>query len=119
MHHEYFRYLFAAAALYAVPLLAASIDVANPAAPVPALNYHSAMSDYRAYSDENVREWRAVNDEVARIGGHIGIVGGAAGHGMHTDKKGPAQPVGPTTPAPGQPPVRSAPQAPAGGAHQH
>ena len=118
MHQKYFRYVFAAAALQAMPLLAAGPDVTNPAAPVPALPYQSAISDYRAYSDEALRDWRAVNDEVARVGGHIGIMGGASGHGMHADKKTPAQAAGQATPAPAQT-VRGAPRTPASGGHQH
>jgi len=35
------------------------------ATPVP---YQSAFEGYRAYSDDNMTNWKATNDEVARIG---------------------------------------------------
>ena len=50
---------------------------ADPAAPVPTVKYDSAFSGYRGFREEPLAPWRAVNDEVARVGGHIGIVGGA------------------------------------------
>ena len=54
----------------------------HPADPVPAVKYESAFSGYRGFREEPFAPWRDVNDEVARAGGHIGIVGGAhAGHG--------------------------------------
>jgi hypothetical protein len=53
---------------------------ADPAAPAPAVKYESAFSGYRGFREEPLVPWRGVNDEVARVGGHLGIVGGA-GHG--------------------------------------
>ena len=50
---------------------------ADPAAPVPATKYESAFTGYRGFREEPITPWRGVNDEVARAGGHIGIVGGA------------------------------------------
>jgi hypothetical protein len=74
------------------------------------LAYESAFETYRPYREEPVADWRAVNDEVGRVGGHAGIVGGASGHGTH----GAAKPAdGPART--GQPPLRDAPQSPAGG----
>lgn len=49
---------------------------ADPAAPVPAPKYESAFAGYRGYREQPLAPWRDVNDEVARAGGHIGIVGG-------------------------------------------
>lgn len=57
----------------------------HPAAPdaaVPAVKYESAFAGYTPYRDEKLAPWRDVNDEAARVGGHIGILGGAA-HGGH------------------------------------
>ncbi len=51
---------------------------ANPAAAVPAPVYHSAFEGYRPLRDEAPVAWRGANDEVARIGGHFGMFGGAA-----------------------------------------
>lgn len=56
---------------------AAKPHPADPAAPVPAVKYDSAFSGYRGFREEPLAPWRGVNDEVARVGGHIGIVGGA------------------------------------------
>lgn len=58
---------------------AAKPHPADPAAPAPAVKYESAFSGYRGYREEPLAPWRGVNDEVARVGGHIGIVGGAHG----------------------------------------
>lgn len=60
---------------------AAKPHPADPAAPAPVVKYESAFTGYRSFREEPLAPWRAVNDEVARAGGHIGIVGGAhAGH---------------------------------------
>lgn len=70
---------------------------ANPAAPdaaVPAVKYESAFAGYTPYRDEKLAPWRDVNDEVARVGGHIGIVGGA-GHAGH--RTAPPKPGAPGT----------------------
>lgn len=95
---------------------------ADPAAPVPQVKYESAFTGYTSYREQELAAWREVNDEVARIGGHVKMFGGA-GHAGH----GSAKPV--TKPAPGeaaaskeqpaQPPARSAPQAPQGGHKGH
>lgn len=38
-------------------------------AAVPAQNYRSPLQHYRALPDEPLRDWRAANDQVGRIGG--------------------------------------------------
>jgi hypothetical protein len=119
MYHTYFRYLFTAATLQALPLLATSLDATNPAAPVPPVQYESAIADYQAYRDEIVRDWRAVNDEVAGAGGHVGIMGGATGHGVHGDRKQATKPLTERSPAHGEPHVGGATRTPGSGAHQH
>jgi hypothetical protein len=85
----------------------------DPNAPVPGVQYESVFSGYRLHQEPAIAPWRDVNDEVARAGGHVGIMGGAGGHGSH----GKSTAKSPT--ASGQPPVGSAPKAPAGGAHTH
>jgi hypothetical protein len=117
MNRKCILFLSAAAAMQAMPLLAASPAPADPGAPVPPVQYQSALADYRAYTDENVADWRSVNDAVARAGGHVGIMRDATGHGMRSDKKAAAQPSGEPTPAQSQAPMRSAPQAPGSSAH--
>ena len=49
----------------------------DPATATSAAGYQSALQGYTAYREEVLRPWREVNDEVARIGGHVGIVTGA------------------------------------------
>jgi len=67
-----------------VPLAAAQQSVprsgpADPAAPAPAFQYDSAFSNYRGFREAPLAPWRDVNDEVARVGGHIGIISGLHG----------------------------------------
>jgi len=52
---------------------------ADPAAPVPALQYESAFKGYRGFRDTPLAPWRDVNDEVARVGGHAGILRSQSG----------------------------------------
>lgn len=65
---------------------------ANPAVAVPATRYSSAFAGYQPLGDEKIAPWREINDEVARVGGHLGMFrnqppgsppapsGGHAGH---------------------------------------
>jgi hypothetical protein len=56
---------------------------ADPQATVPAPTYQSAFTGYQRLRDDALAPWREINDEVARIGGHMGMFGGAhAGHGV-------------------------------------
>jgi hypothetical protein len=84
----------------ASPLFAATPAPADPSAPAPPVSYKSAFESYRGYREEPLADWRAVNDEVGRIGEHVGIFRAPAAAG-------------------GQPPVRGAPQAPAAAGHRH
>jgi hypothetical protein len=63
---------------------------ADPAAAVPAVTHESAFAGYRPLGNEKTAAWRELNDEVARAGGHIGILreaapatGKAASHAGH------------------------------------
>lgn len=68
-------------------------DPRDPKAKAPEVVYRSAFENYRRYSEPEVAGWREMNDEVRRIGGHVGIARetakpGAtpapeAGHGGH------------------------------------
>lgn len=84
----------------ASPLFAAAPAPADPSAPAPAAGYKSAFENYRGYREEPLSDWRAVNDEVGRVGGHVGIFRSPAGSRV-------------------QPPERGAPQAPAAAGHGH
>ena len=87
MHSPILAALLLAAALAPMSGLAAQASpAANPAspdAPVSPPAYESAFTGYRNFQDEKPASWREVNDEAGRIGGHLGIFGGAghAGHG--------------------------------------
>lgn len=77
----------ACAAFWVTPATAqqsAKTGPADPRAEVPATQYRSAFTDYQSFRDEKPASWREVNDEAARVGGHLGIfTGGAhAGHGV-------------------------------------
>jgi hypothetical protein len=76
---------------------AAKPHPADPAASVPAVKYESAFSGYRGFREEPLAPWRDVNDEVARVGGHAGVFGGA-GHGAAKPAPKPQTPD--TTPSP-------------------
>ncbi|RPJ47097.1 MAG: hypothetical protein EHM16_07295 [Betaproteobacteria bacterium] len=73
---------------------------ADPRAAVPAPAYTSAFAGYRPLRDEPLAPWRDVNDEVARIGGHLGMFGGGA-HTGHGAKPDPATTGGPDATRPG------------------
>ena len=72
-------------ALALAPLAAVAQDKptqaepADPAAAVPASRYESAFHNYRAFVDSNeppAKAWRAANDEMGRLGGHMGQIDG-------------------------------------------
>ena len=98
---------------HAAPLFAAAPAPAEPSAPAPAVSYRSVFEGYRGHRDEPAKDWRALNDEVGVVGGHVGIFR-SAGHGSH----GAGPPAAPAA-AESQPPVRGAPQAPAAAGHGH
>lgn len=111
-----FLSLLAAAVLFlplspAVPQQAPTVVSQSNALRLP--EYRSAFSEYRPFRDESIADWRASNDEVARIGGHIGIVGGAS-HAAHGAGKPPS-----AAPAGAQAPGRSEPGAPASRHKEH
>src|SRR5688500_11980848 len=99
---------------------------ADPAAKAPPVRYESVFSGYTPCREEKIAPWRDLNDEAARVGGHVGIFGGA-GHAGHAAgaKSAPSKPVtgqpaaGKSKEPAGQPPARSAPQAPQGGHQGH
>jgi len=90
--------LCCACAAFWLPLAAAQQPVltgpTDPQASVPVPSYTSAFAGYQRLRDETLAPWREVNDEVARVGGHMGMFGGA--HAGHDIKPAP-------TAAPGAP----------------
>ena len=118
MHHLRFAIAFCVAAL--TTFTSSAQQNAAPQQPtdsrlaVPAVQYESAFSDFAPFRDEKLAPWRDVNEEAARVGGHIGIIGGAGGHAGH----GAAKPtVKPSASAPLVPPP-TAPHTMPGGGHE-
>jgi hypothetical protein len=98
--------LFAIAAYAALAPLAAGQHQLRPhpadaEVPVPNVKYESPFSGYVSYREQDIAPWRDVNDEVSKIGGHTGIVGGA-GHSARApvkpDAKAPAKSSPPSSP---------------------
>ena len=84
---------------------------ANSGADPKSMTYRSAFEGYRAQAETKVGDWRELNEEVARVGGHAGVMRGAgsttaAGGGGHA---GHATPGATPPPAPATDPgaVRS------------
>ena len=65
-------------------------DPADPKATVPAQRYESVFKTYRPYADPELARWREANEEVGRVGGHVGHVPRAARQGKPVPKA-PAQ----------------------------
>ena len=71
-----------AAALPACAQQKARPGPADAAASVAAAGYDSAFSDYVKDSEVAPAQWKEVNDEVGRIGGHAGYMRGATGNAV-------------------------------------
>ena len=74
------RTMFGALAILVAGAAAAqnvpTADPRDPKAPVQPAEYRSAFADYRPYNEPDIADWRTVNEEVGRVGGHLGIVRG-------------------------------------------
>lgn len=64
-----------------LPLLASAqarrMDATDPVAGKTTLPYHSALAGYQRMQETgepSIDRWRALNEEVARIGGHAGSI---------------------------------------------
>lgn len=62
---------FVPIALLAVVAVHAQAQMSEQAA-YPRLEYRSALADYTPYRDTVLNDWRAANDAVERLGGHMG-----------------------------------------------
>jgi hypothetical protein len=78
MHFRTFAVLMYGGVVLNPSALAAQPNPAQPDAPVPTAQYESVFAGYVSYREEKLVPWREVNDAVARAGGHIGILRGAA-----------------------------------------
>lgn len=69
--------LFALSALAAGAAVAQGESRPDPAAPqsaAPPLKYESAFEGFRPFQEQEVASWREANEEVARVGGHMGVL---------------------------------------------
>ncbi|MGQ0750226.1 MAG: hypothetical protein ACT4PS_06815 [Betaproteobacteria bacterium] len=119
--------LYGASALLALPAFAQTRSVAadptHASARVPDMKYDSAFRGYAPYREQPLATWRDLNDEVGRVGGHIGMFGGG-GHAGHAGAKASPKPqsgapAANAKDAAGQPPARSAPAASGGSGRAH
>lgn len=74
MKHMHVVLLAALAAGQAVAQEARRADPADPRATPQAPVYRSAFEGYRRIEEPKRILWREANDEVERVGGHIGIL---------------------------------------------
>ena len=74
MRKTIFAAILLSAAGVAMAQVATRSDPTDSKAAVPSATYRSAFEDYRGFVDQPVSGWRAVNDEVGRLNGHIGHV---------------------------------------------
>lgn len=83
--------LVACVASSAAAQTAARPDPADLKAAVPARPYEPAFRDYRPYVDPDVAVWRKSNEEMGRLGGHVGHVPKAQEPTVKPAAKPPAQ----------------------------
>lgn len=65
-------------------------DPADPKTVVPVRPYESPFKDYRPYTDPEVGRWRQSNEEMGRLGGHMGHVPRESGTATRPGAKPPA-----------------------------
>lgn len=63
--------LVATAAVDASAQAARNTGPADPSAPAPSLKHESAFEGYRRFEEPAIVSWRAANDEVGLLRGHI------------------------------------------------
>ena len=69
-------------AALALPAAHAQLRTATPPAAadaearVPQTQYDSALRGYQPFREQTLAPWREINDEVHKVGGHVGIFGG-------------------------------------------
>ncbi|MDO9450958.1 MAG: hypothetical protein Q7J21_10765 [Rugosibacter sp.] len=63
------RWLFPAGLLLSIPLVYAQFDSEATTITSPALQYHSALEQYRKVNNQPVAAWRETIDTVGQIGG--------------------------------------------------
>lgn len=98
-------------------------DPADPALPVPAARYDSPYANYQRFEEQKPASWRALNDEVERLGGHEGHIKGAtANEPPRAPSASDAARAAPSVVAPSTAPStvpNTAPRPASGAAHKH
>lgn len=79
-------------------------------APVPLLQHRSALQAYRRHAEQPLGDWRAANDEVARIGGWRAYL---------REAHAPEAPAAPDTPRAGGPTTGGVPTPATAPGHGH
>lgn len=75
----------------------------DPEAIVPPARYEQVFRDYVPYSEQKIAAWRDINDEAARIGGHVGSLRQSGFRSnAHKGMSHPG-PVAPDAPSPAEP----------------
>ena len=69
-------------------------DPLDPNARVPAVDYRSPLSTYRPVRDPSVANWKETNEQVGRLGGHVGHTGAGQGSGKPAATPGKDAPRG-------------------------
>lgn len=76
----------------------------DAAAAVPPAGYESAFGGYVPHNEQEIASWRDINDEAARIGGHVGSLGQSGSPGAVYGGKPRAESASPSTaPSPARP----------------
>lgn len=83
--------LLACASGFSVAQTPARPGPSDPKAAAPVHLYESAFKDYRPFVDPEIARWRDVNDEVGRLGSHVGHVPQRPGTAAKPGAKPPAQ----------------------------
>ena len=87
MKHAHWLLLAALAAGNAGAQSAARPDPADPDARVPETAYRSAFDDYQVHELSRQTPWCDANEEVGRVGGHVGILREHAAREKDTPQK--------------------------------
>ena len=66
-------------------------DPADPKVAVSVQPYESAFKDYQPYVEPEVARWRETNEEMGRLGGHVGHVPKSPDAAAKPAAKAPAQ----------------------------
>lgn len=74
----------------AVAQSAGRADPSDPKATVAPVEFRSAFEGYRAFADDDLRDWRKANEEVGEAAGHAGQRPGQ-GSGQQTSKPQPGK----------------------------